>query len=213
MMNKGKQLNIGIIGAGKIGATLAKLFSQAGHQIVISNSRGPETLIELVEQLGPQVRAVTVVDAARFGEVVVEAIPFARYRTLPAAELAGKILVSASNYYPGRDGQIDLKGLAQTELVAQSLPGTKVVKAFNTIYYQHLANQGDTGKPVVERRVIFLAGDDAKAKSIVSDLIKEIGFGPLDTGSLHASTIQEPGAKIYNVNMTVKEARIALEKK
>jgi len=143
---------------------------------------------------------------------VIEAIPFGRYRTLPADELKGKILVSAANYYPGRDGQIDLQGLAQTELIAQSLPGTRVVKAFNTIWYGHLASQGDTSKPVGERRVIFLAGDDAEAKQIVTDLIEEIGFGPLDTGSLHNSTIQEPGTEIYNVDMTVREARIMLSK-
>ena len=97
--------------------------------------------------------------------------------------------------------------MAQTELVAQHLPETKVVKAFNTIWYQHLENQGDTTKPVEERRVIFLAGDDAEAKAVVANLITEIGFGPLDTGSLHESTIQEPDTKIYNVDMIVREAR------
>jgi hypothetical protein len=202
-----KSMNIGIIGAGNIGATLAKLFSEVGHNIAISNSRGPESLTELVGNLGVNVQAMTVEDAAIFGDVVIEAIPFGRYQTLPADPLAGKILVSAANYYPGRDGEIDLKSMAQTELVAQHLPETKVVKAFNTIWSQHLEHQGDTTKPVEERRVIFLAGDDAEAKAIVSDLITEIGFGPLDTGSLRESTIQEPGAKIYNVAMTVSEAR------
>lgn len=200
-------MNIVIIGAGNIGATLAKLFSQAGHNIAISNSRGPDTLAELVGNLGTNVQAMTVEDAANFGDVVIEAIPLGWYQTLPADQLAGKILVSAANYYPGRDGEIDLKGMAQTELVAQHLPETKVVKAFNTIWYQHLENQGDTTKPIEERRVIFLAGDDDEAKAIVANLIVEIGFGPLDTGSLHESTIQEPGTKIYNVDMTVSEAR------
>jgi hypothetical protein len=200
-------MNIGIIGAGNIGATLAKLLVEAGHTIAISNSRGPESLAELVGSLGPTVRAMTVAEAATFGDVVVEAIPFGRYQMLPADHLAGKILVSAANYYPGRDGEIDLQGLAQTELIARHLPQTKVVKAFNTIWSQHLENQGDTTKPVEERRVIFLAGDDAEAKAIVASLITEIGFGPLDTGSLPESTIQEPGSKIYNVDMTVKEAR------
>ena len=204
-------MNIGIIGAGNIGATLAKLFSRAGHHIAISNSRGPETLKDLVKQLGPNLQAVTVTEAASFGDVVIEAIPFGRYPTLPAAQLTGKILVSASNYYSQRDGQIDLKGLAQTELVAQSLPDTRLVKAFNTIWSQHLDSQGDTAKPVGERRVIFLAGDDEEAKSIVANLIAEIGFGPLDTGSLHASTIQEPETRIYNVDMTANKARKMLD--
>lgn len=200
-------MNIGIIGAGNIGAALARLLAQAGHAVAISNSRGPESLAELVGSLGPNVRAMTVAEAAAFGDVVIEAIPFGRYEMLPADKLAGKILVSAANYYPGRDGQIDLQGLAQTELVARHVPQAKVVKAFNTIWTQHLENQGDVTKPVAERRVIFLAGDDAEAKAVVADLITEIGFGPLDTGSLHESTVQEPGSRIYNVDMTVREAR------
>ncbi|MCU0494414.1 MAG: hypothetical protein MUD01_22730, partial [Chloroflexaceae bacterium] len=144
------------------------------------------------------------------GEVVIEAIPFGRYRDLPAAQLAGKIVVTASNYYPQRDGVIDLDRLAQSELVAQHLPGARVVKAFNTIWYQHLQTQGDRGKPLDERRVIFLAGDDAEAKAVIAGLIEEIGFGPLDIGSLHESARQEPGSPIYNKDMTVAEARAVL---
>ena len=203
-------MNIGIIGAGNIGATLAKLFVKVGHDIAISNSRGPETLTNLVGDLGPNVQAMTVEDAASFGDLVVEAIPFGRYKILPVEQLSGKVLISASNYYPSRDGEIEFKGRAQSELVAGHLPNTKVVKAFNTIWSQHLGNQGNTCKPVAERRVIFLAGDDGEAKEIVSRLIEEIGFGPLDTGVLHESTAQEPDAKIYNVDMTVKEARALL---
>ena len=203
-------MNIGIIGAGHIGATLARLFAAAGHDVAISNSRGPETLADLASDLGPKVQAMTVEAAATFGDVVVEAIPFGRYQALPVEQLAGKILISASNYYPQRDGEIALEGRAQTALVAQHLSNTRVVKAFNTIWYQHLADQGDTSRPIEERRVIFLAGDDREAKVVVSGLIEEIGFGPLETGSLHGSTVQEPGARIYNVDMTVKEARALL---
>lgn len=203
-------MNIGIIGAGHIGATLARLFAAAGHDVAISNSRGPETLADLASDLGPKVQAMTVEAAATFGDVVVEAIPFGRYQALPVEQLAGKILISASNYYPQRDGEIALGGRAQTALVAQHLSNTRVVKAFNTIWYQHLADQGDTARPIEERRVIFVAGDDREAKVVVSGLIEEIGFGPLETGSLHGSTVQEPGARIYNVDMTVKEARALL---
>jgi hypothetical protein len=203
-------MNIGIIGAGSIGATLARLFAAAGHEIALSNSRGPETLKELVTELGPNVHAATVSAAASFGEVVVEAIPYGRYQSLPADELAGKILISAANYYPDRDGRIDLDGRAQSELIAAYLPLTKVVKAFNTIWYQHLATQGDPDLPLGQRRVIFLAGDDPEAKEIVADLIKQIGFGPLDTGSMAESKIQEPGTPVYNVDLTVDEARALL---
>ena len=203
-------MNIGIIGAGHIGNTAAKLFIGAGHRVAISNSRGPETLTEAVQNLGPNAQAMTAEDAARFGEVVLEAVPYGHHRDLPVAALANKILISASNYYPQRDGDIDLGGRAQTELVAEHLPDTRVVKAFNTIYWEHLRDQGDASKPVGARRVIFLAGDDARAKATVADLIEAIGFGPLDTGPLRESNVQEPGSEIYNKTMTVGEAGVVL---
>ena len=208
-------MKLGIIGAGNIGATLAGLFAKAGHEVALSNSRGPETLQDLVSDLNKnaegEVQAVTAEDAAAFGDIVIEAIPFGHYQDLPKEELAGKTLVSASNYYPGRDGEIDFGGHTQTGLVASYLSDTTVVKAFNTIYWEHLRDQGDTSKPTNERRVIFLAGDNEAAKREVAGLIEEIGFGPLDTGSLSESGVQEPGADIYNRDMTVAEARERLE--
>ena len=204
-------MNIGIIGAGNIGATLARLLSKAGYQVCISNSRGPETLADLAAQLGPNVQAATVAETARFGEIVIEAIPFKAYRNLPGKELAGKILVTASNYYPQRDGHIEIGNKSQSELVAALLPDTQVVKAFNTIYWEHLRDQGDTTRPVAERRVIFLAGNDVKAKQAVASLIEAIGFGPVDTGSLHeGGKKQEPGTAVYNKAMTVTEAKAYL---
>ena len=204
-------MKLGIIGAGNIGATLAGLFAQAGHEVALSNSRGPETLQDVVADLNHNasrnVQAMTTENAAAFGEVVIEAIPFGRYQNLPKDELAGKTLISASNYYPNRDGEMDFAGHTQSGLVASYLPDTSVVKAFNTIYWEHLRDQGDTSKPVSKRRVIFLAGDDEEVKKKVANLIEEIGFGPLDTGSLSESSVQEPGADIYNRDMSVAEAR------
>lgn len=205
-------MNIGIIGAGNIGAALARLFTEAGHHVAISNSRGPQSLAGAVSGLGPNIEAMTVAGAAAFGDVVVEAIPYGQYQTLPVEQLAGKILISAANYYPGRDGMIALDGRAQSEIIAEYLPKTKVVKAFNTIWYQHLDTQGNSALPVGQRRVIFLAGDDLAAKQVVAGLIAEIGFGPVDTGSLAESKIQEPGTKIYNVDMTVNQAKALLRK-
>lgn len=205
-------MNIGIIGTGHIGATLARLFSEAGHHVATSNSRGPESLADVIRELGPNVKAMTVTDAALYGDVVVEAIPFGRYQSLPVEQLAGKILISAANYYPGRDGQIKLGGHAHSELIAEHLPTTKVVKAFNTIWYQHLGSQGNTALSIGERRVIFIAGDDLKAKEMDAELITEIGFGPLDIGSLAESKTQEPGTRIYNVDVTVNEAQALLRK-
>ncbi len=203
---------IGIIGSGNIGAALAQLLVQVGHEVVISNSRGPASLKDLVAKLGPHARAGTVTEAATSGEVVIEAVPFGRYRELPAAALAGKLVISAANYYPMRDGAIEFGGRAQSELMAEHLAGARVVKAFNTIWVKHLYEQGDTTKPVADRRVIFIAGDNSADKQIVADLITQIGFGPLDLGSLHASLIQESDGPVFNKDLTVAQALALLGK-
>lgn len=203
-------MNIGVIGSGNIGATAAKLFAAAGHRVVISNSRGPETLEDLVEEIGPGVRAATVDEAAEFGEVVMEAIPFGRYGELPAEKLSGKIFITASNYSSGRDGEVDHGGLASSELIQNHLPGARVVKAFNTIYFGRLRDNGRPEAPVWERETVFLAGDDEEAKRTVSGLIEEIGFAPVDVGTLAESRRQEPGSPVYNVAMKPDQAREAL---
>jgi predicted dinucleotide-binding enzyme len=200
-------VKIGVIGAGRIGANAARLFARMGHEVVISSSRGPETLSTVVEEIGNNARAVRIEEAADFGDVVLEAIPFGRYEELPADRLKGKIVIDASNYYPQRDGEIDLGGLTSTEAVARHLPDSRVVKAFNTMYYERLANEGRPGLPFEERLVLFVAGDDEEAKGIVSHLIEEIGFAPIDTGSLKKSYRQEPGSPIYNNPMTPEQAR------
>jgi predicted dinucleotide-binding enzyme len=203
-------MKIGIIGAGHIGATAARLFVDAGHEVAIANSRGPETLRELVAGLGPGARAATAAEAARFGEAVLVAIPLKDYTTLPAEELRGRIVIDAMNYYPGRDGhyaQLDSGEKASSELLAEHLPGARVVKAFNTIWFEHLKTLGRKDAPADERRAIFVSGDDAEAKSVVSRLIEEIGFGPYDMGSLHDSMQQQPDTAVYNRDVTVAEAR------
>jgi predicted dinucleotide-binding enzyme len=129
-------MNIGIIGSGNIGANTARLCAKAGHQVAISNSRGPDSLRPLAEEIGDGARAATIEEAADFGEVVLVTIPFFAYEVLPADRLAGKIVVDATNYYPGRDGQIDFGGLTSSELVARHLPDARLVKAFNTMYYE-----------------------------------------------------------------------------
>lgn len=205
-------MRIGIIGAGNIGGTLARLLSARGHEVFLANSRGPDSLRELVADLGPNVRAVTVQGAAREGEVVIEAIPFGRLAELPRAELDGKILVTAANYYPQRDGQIDLGGRSEAEYTARLLPGVRVVKAFNTIWFKHLAQQGDPAKGPDERRALFVEADDPEAKAVVSRLIDELGFAAVDGGSLRDSTRFQPGAPLYNRDLTGREAREALDK-
>jgi predicted dinucleotide-binding enzyme len=203
-------MNIGIIGAGHIGSTTARLFIDAGHNVAISNSRGPETLRGLIAELGPNAHAATPSEAARFGDVVLLAIPLKDYTTLPADDLRGKIAIDAMNYYPNRDGNIaalDSGESASSELVATHLPGARLVKAFNTIWFEHLKTKGNKRAPIDERRAIFISGDDADAKAAVSHLIEEIGFGPFDMGSLAASHRQQPDSAVYNQDVTVGQAR------
>lgn len=208
-------MKIGIIGAGNIGATAARLFVKAGDEIAISNSRGPETLAALVEALGESARATTPAGAADFGDVVLIAVPFKAYIALPAGELRGKITIDATNYYPSRDGhfaQLDAGETTSSELVASHLPGARVVKAFNTIWSEHLRAQAKVSTPLERRRAIFIAGDDAEAKRIVTELIESIGFGAVDTGTLTDSRLQQPGTAPFNSDVTVGEGRRLLQK-
>jgi len=199
-------MKIGIIGAGHIGSATARLFIDAGHDVAISNSRGPETLRNLIAELGPNARAATPEDAARFGEIVLLAIPLKDYTTLPAEELRGKIVIDAMNYYPNRDGNIaalDSGETTSSAMVAAHLAGARVVKAFNTIWFEHLKTKGNKNAPADQRRAIFISGDDADAKAVVSHLIEEIGFGAVDMGSLAASHRQQPDSAVYNRDITV----------
>jgi hypothetical protein len=203
-------MTIGIIGAGHIGGTVAQQLVDAGYTVVLSNSRGPETLREQIQSLGSNATARTSTEAAEMGDIVMEAIPFGRVTGLPAEALVGKILVTASNYYPDRDGRIEAvdDGLTQSEWTATQVGDARVVKAFNTIYWQHLRDQGNPSLPLDDRRVIPLAGDDRDAKARVSEMIESIGFAPLDMGSLReGGRRMEPGAPIYNKEWTLAQAR------
>jgi len=198
---------IGIIGSGNIGGTLASLLTRHGYEVLLANSRGPESLAEAVARLGPKARAVDVEVAIRDADLVIEAIPFGRVGELPADAFDGKILISASNYYPGRDGEIDLGGASQSEHVAKKVPSAKVVKAFNTIYWEHLRDQGDRSKKPEDRRVIPIAGDDRRAVDRVAEVVESLGFGPLETGTLAETPgLTQPGDLLYNVDVTLAEA-------
>jgi predicted dinucleotide-binding enzyme len=209
-------MRIGIIGSGHIGSTAARLFTRAGHEVAISNSRGPESLSSLVAELGERARAATVEEAAAFGEVALVAVPLRAYRDLPADRLEGRIVIDACNYYPERDGHIEaLDGgrTTSTEMVAAHLPGARVVKAFNTMYYETLGSEGRPDAPRDERLVLFLAGDDEEAKRVVAELIEEAGFAAVDTGALaEGGRRQQPGSPIYNSPVTPAEATARLER-
>lgn len=203
-------MKIGIIGAGNIGATAAKLFINAGHEIAIANSRGAETLRDLVEELGARATSASIEEAAKFGEIVFIAIPFGKYETLPREVFHGKIVIDTGNYYPNRDGnfvEIDEGKITSSELVATHLHGARYVKGFNTIYFVHLAEQGDVNLPLEKRRAIFIAGDDSAAKETVAKLVAEIGFATVDTGFLkEGGKSQQPDTKIYNLDLSQKTA-------
>jgi predicted dinucleotide-binding enzyme len=204
------EMKIGIIGAGNIGATAARLLVRTGHEVAISNSRGGEGLESLVAELGSNARATTIEEAAHFGEIALIAIPFGKYETLPSDAFKGKVVIDAGNYYPGRDGnfsELDKDETTSSELVSSHLKEARYVKGFNTIWFQHLATQGNTELPLEDRRAIFIAGDDSGAKEIAARLIEEIGFAAVDTGFLsEGGRQQQPGTTVYNKDLTSKQA-------
>jgi 8-hydroxy-5-deazaflavin:NADPH oxidoreductase len=187
---------------------------RAGHEVALSNSRGGQGLEVLVAELGRNARATTIDDAANFGEVVLIAIPFGKYKTLPSDAFKAKVVIDTGNYYPEHDGkfaELDSNETTSSELMSSHLKEARLVKGFNTIWSEHLATQGDTGAALEKRRAIFIAGDDSEAKAIVARLIEEIGFAAVDTGFLHeGSRRQQPGTAVYNKDVTAKEAAALL---
>ena len=177
---------VGIIGAGHIGSQVARLAIARGDSVVISNSRGPETLADLVRELGPRARAATAIDAAKAGDIVVVSVPLKAYRSVPVEPLAGKVVIDTNNYYPQRDGQIaalDDESTTTAELLQAHLPASKVVKAFNHIYARELTTHGQpAGTP--NRRALVIAGDDAAAKATVTAMLDAFGFDTVDAGPL-----------------------------
>lgn len=191
-------MRIGIIGSGHIGHALAVRFAAAGHRVMVSNSRGPDTLTDLVASIPGEVLAGTVPEAAGFGEVVAVAIPLRAIGDLPPEPFAGKLVVDANNYFPQRDGHIpelDADQTTSSELLASRLPGARVVKAFNTVYFRRLLDDSHPELPAAERLAIPVAGDDPDAKRTVIDLIDQIGFTGVDAGTLAESRRLQPGRR------------------
>lgn len=177
---------IGLIGSGNIGGTVARLAIAAGYDVVLSNSRGPASLSELVRELGPRARAATPAEAAAAGDLVVVTVPLHAYRSVPTEPLAGKIVLDTNNYYPDRDGRIaelDSGSTTVSELLQRHLGSAKVVKAFNNIYFKHLLSLArPTGAK--DRSALPIAGDDAEAKATVTAFLDSIGYGAVDAGPL-----------------------------
>jgi hypothetical protein len=203
---------IGLIGAGHIGSQLARLSVAHGYDVVVSNSRGPETLSALVKELGPKARAATVDEAARAGEVVVVTIPLNAITSDPVAPLAGKIVIDTNNYYPQRDGQIaqlDNESTTTAELLQAHLPASKVVKAFNHIIAAQLTTDGRPAGSK-NRRALVIAGDDTAAKAVVAHLIDQFGFDTVDAGALKEGWRIQRDTPGYALRRTAEELRADL---
>ncbi|WP_329109027.1 NAD(P)-binding domain-containing protein [Micromonospora sp. NBC_01699] len=195
---------VGLIGSGNIGGTVARLAIAAGYDVVLSNSRGPETLQTLVDELGPGARAATPAEAAEAGDLVVVSIPLKAYRSVPVEPLAGKVVIDTNNYYPERDGQIaelDDDSTTSSELLQQHLPAARVVKGFNNIYYVHLQA---LARPVgaADRSALAVAGDDPAAKATVTAFFDAIGYDTVDAGPLVEGRRFAPGTRAYGDSYT-----------
>jgi 8-hydroxy-5-deazaflavin:NADPH oxidoreductase len=190
---------VGIIGSGMIGGTVARLSVAAGHTVLLSNSRGPETLAELVAELGPLATAATAEQAGEAGDLVVVSVPVKAFGDIPVKPLAGKPVLDTGNYYPQRDGyisELDTGALTSSGLLQRYLPESHVVKVFNNIVFRHLrwlARPSGTA----DRSALPIAGDDAAAKAAVTAFLDSIGYDAVDAGPLADSWRQEPGTPVY----------------
>ncbi|MFJ5545956.1 NADPH-dependent F420 reductase [Micromonospora chalcea] len=203
-------MEIGIIGSGHIGGTLTRRLRSLGHDVAVANSRGPQSLADLAAETGA--RAVSVEDAVQGAELVVVAIPLKAVPQLPAALFDGKLVVDANNYYPQRDGDIaELldRSLSSSRWTADHLKGARVVKVFNNIQAAHLM---DEGKPAgtAGRIALPVAGDDADAKRIVMGLVDDLGFDPVDAGTLDESWRQQPDTPVYGTDRDADGVREGL---
>ena len=198
---------VGIIGAGNIGSALAKGFAQNGYDVVIANSRGPETLSDLVAEVGDKARAATAREAAEAGDIVVVTVPLKAIDDLPAAELAGKTVLDTNNYYFERDGHIaelDEKKTTTSEMLQKRLPEAVVVKAFNHIPAADILTDGSPAGSD-DRRALATAGDSDEAVALVTRIYDEFGFDTVNVGPLSESWRVERDQPAYVVRQNAAE--------
>ncbi len=203
---------IGFIGSGHIGSQLARLAVAQGYDVVMSNSRGPETLTDLVADLGPRARAASPQEAAAAGDLAVVTVPLEAIDSMPVEPLAGKVVIDTNNYYPARDGQIgelDDESTTVSELLQRRLPTSKVVKAFNHIAFSALTAEGQpSGTP--GRRALVVAGDDEGARGTVAGLVDSFGFDPVDVSPLAEGWRIQRDTPGYGPRLTADELRTAM---
>lgn len=205
---------IGIIGAGHIGSALARAFSGLGYDVVISNSRGPETLTGLVDELGPKVTAATAEEAAAAADIAVVTVPLKALKDVPVEPLAGKIVLDTNNYYFERDGHVDALDRGETttsQLLQDHLPTSKVVKAFNHLYASDINADGlPAGDP--DRRALGTASDVPEAVEFVTGVYDALGFDTVSAGPLSESWRLERDRPAYVARQTAAELRANLAK-
>src|ERR1700677_3979680 len=190
---------VGFIGSGQRGSAVARRAIEAGHQVVLSNSRGPETLADLAAELGPRASAATSGEAAAAGDIVAVSVPVMAFPDLPAAPLVGKTVLDTCNYGAERVGHIPVPGgesLTSRELLLRCIPDAMLVKAFNNVFFKHLLS---LGRPAgrADRSYLPIAGDSAAAKAAVTEFIESIGYSVVDAGPLADSWRQATGTPVW----------------
>jgi hypothetical protein len=206
-------MKIGILGAGNIASTVGAQWAKAGHQLVFA-TRHPETLDALVAQIGENACSATVAEAARFGEVVFCSFPYGAWPQVAPqidALVAGKVVLDSANPYPARDGEFATAAIAAREgagaPVAKLLPGARLVRAFNSVYFKTLQSEAHRSGDQVG---IPLAGDDAAAIDVAAQLVRDAGFAPVVVGALVEARRFDPGTPVYNTGMSGPELARAL---
>lgn len=192
---------VGVLGAGKVGTVLARLAVQAGYRTLIAAAADPAAIGLIVQVMAPGAQAKTAATVAQEADIVILAVPLSRYRSLPADQLRGKVVIDAMNYWPPTDGILPEfeDPVASSLLVADALPGTQLVRAFSHLGYHQLDEDARPGG-AADRHAIAIAGDDPRAVRVVADLVDRIGFDPVIAGDLATSVRFEPGTALFGTS-------------
>lgn len=205
---------IGFIGAGSIGANVARAAAAAGYDVILSNGHGPDSLTELVADVGPHARAATAEDAARRGDLIVVAVPYPAFDGLPLSAMAGKVVLATTNYIPQYTGHItELDDTTVTEvgMLQRRLPDSKVVKVFSHLNAAEVPTDGTpAGTP--NRRALALAGDHADAKEAAAEVYDATGYDTLDVGGIDESWKFGFGQPAFIVRQNLDELRVNIAK-